>query len=98
MNKYQKGVFVAAAVALVIVYFTTPLMYEHLGNLFEADYSHEAQAFRPLSYMISKIIIVLIIGAILFFFFRDKGQGKEKGQNKTSKKIDEKEKGVDVGR
>jgi hypothetical protein len=87
MNKYQKAVLVAVAVALVIIYFTTPLMYEHLGNLFKADYMSESKAFRPLSYMTSKIIIVLIIGAIFFFFFRDKGRGKDEGQNKTFEKI-----------
>ena len=97
MNKYQKAVLVAVAVALVIIYFTTPLMYEHLGNLFEADYRSESKAFRPLSYMTSKIIIVLIIGAIFFFFFRGKGRGKEDGQNKTFKKISKKEKEGDVG-
>ena len=90
MNEYQKAVLVAVAVALVVVYFTTPLMYEHLGNLLKADYWSESKAFRRLSYMASKIIIVLIIGAIFFFFFRDKGQGKEDGQNKTFHKIDEK--------
>ncbi len=91
MNKYQKVILVAAAVSLVIVYFVTPLMGKYLGNLFGADYSKQSQAFRPLSHMISKIIIVLIVGAIFFFYFRgvkngEKRKGKIKPPNKLMKK------------
>ena len=96
MNKYQKAVLLAVAVALVIIYFSTPLMIEHRGNLFGVTWENKSQAFRPLSYMTSNIIIVLIIGAIFFFFFKDKGRGKGNEQNKTPQKIDEKEKEVDV--
>ncbi len=87
MNKYQKVVLAAVAVSLVIVYFITPLMREYLGNLFGADYSKQSQAFRPLSYMTSKIIIVLIIGAIFFFFLGGKDWRKRKDKIKPKNKL-----------
>jgi hypothetical protein len=96
MNKYQKAVLVAVAIALVIVYFTPPLMFEFLRKLVKADYGHMARAIRPLSYMTTKIIIVLIIGAIFFFFFMGKDRGKEKGHNKTLKKLMKKKRREDV--
>ena len=98
MNKYQKVVLVAVAVALVIVYFITPLMCEYLGNLFGAYYSNQSQAFRLLSYMISKIIIVLIMGAIFFFFFMGIKNGeKKKDKIKPPNKLMKKKRKEDVG-